>query len=113
MDSDRYLAVYEALSDDLAIMAFNLTRTSKNVRDRTAQLGRAVGRNAINFIVRGLIAQGIGLEAGIKPRAMAAATADNIIRLCTNLQLELTAEQEQEIWDWVASGDSNTRAHDL
>lgn len=102
MDSERYLAVYEALSDDLATVTFNINSTSKNVRDRTAQLGRAVGRNSINFIIRGLIAQGVNLGAGTTPQVMAAATADNIIGLCANFQLELTAEQEQEIWRWVA-----------
>lgn len=102
MDSDRYLAVYEALGEDLDVVPFTITGTSKNVRDRTAQLGRSVGRNAINFIIRGLVAQGVRLGPGASPRDMAEATADNIIGLCANFQMELTAEQEREIWDWVA-----------
>ena len=108
MCTDRYLAVYEALCDDLAVVAFNINRTPKNVRDRTAQLGRSVGRNSVVFIIRGLIAQGIRLSAGTTPQTMAAATADNIIGLCTTFQLELTPDQEQEIWEWVAPGESDT-----
>src|SRR5664279_3368190 len=102
MGTDRYLAVYEALSADLSRVKFNITVTSKNVRDRTAQIERAASRNAINFIIRGLVAQSVPLRAGTTAEQMAAATADNIIGLCQSLQMELTAEQEREIWDWVA-----------
>jgi hypothetical protein len=112
MDPDRYLAVYQALSTDLAEVPFNVTRTSKNVRDRTAQSGRSVARNSINFVIRGLVAQGVGLNAETTPQAMAAATADHIIELCTNFQLELTAEHEQEIRSWVNPGDSRTAPRD-
>ena len=106
MDSDRYLAVYRALSEDLATESFNITRTSKNVRDRTAQLGQAVGRNAINFIIRGLVAQGVGLSEATTVQVMAAATANNVIALCTSFQLELTPEHEQLIRNWVNPGGS-------
>ena len=104
--SQHYLAVYEALSDDLAGAPFNLTVTSKRVRDRTAQMSRSVGRGAINFIIRGLVAQGIHLTAGTTAQAMALATSNNIIGLCSRFQLELSADQEQEVRVWVAPGES-------
>jgi hypothetical protein len=103
LDSIHYAALFTALADELQEAPFNRTETSKRVRDRTDLQGTSVSRNAVNFVINGLLFNGTRLIAGITASDLASAWAANLENLCANATLILTPDQRDALIRWVVS----------
>lgn len=102
----EYTSVFEAIADALARAPFNLTLTSKAVRDRCAEAGHAVSRSDVVFILRGI--QFSGLRLGARPEAtsateLATAFARNVLVLCRDAQMDLSESEQDVIGRWIES----------
>ncbi len=103
----EYASVFRAMEAELAHAPFNLTMTSKAVRDRCAEEGHAVSRSDAVFILRGIQFSGYRLAGRPEPpRAadMAAAFARNVAVLCREAQMELSESEQELVQRWI-SGD--------
>jgi hypothetical protein len=78
--TEKYRAVFEALSDEVQERPFDLAEVSKAIRDRLLTAGSRVGRTAINFIVKGIHFGGHRYDPDLPqdPKALAAAFVRNL-----------------------------------
>jgi hypothetical protein len=100
----EYSSVFSAMEAELSQAPFNLTLTSKAVRDRCADEGRSVSRSDVVFILRGIQFSGYRLAARPEPpRAadMAAAFARNVVVLCREAQMELSESEQDLVRRWI------------
>lgn len=101
LSAESYRTLFTALADDLASHAFHLTLTPKRVRDRTDLLGESVPRNAIAFVIKGLIYAGQSMSSQASARSLAESWVRNVFALCANAQMPLTEEDERVIREWI------------
>lgn len=102
---DEYSVVFKVLEEELKENSYFLSTTSRLVRDRCAELGKAVPRKDINFILKGITYA--GHDFGENPRANTAGIfadvfKDNVLKLCLNAQLELSEEERHFLDEWIA-----------
>ena len=102
----EYSSIFRAMEADLSQAPFNLTLTSKVVRDRCADEGRSVSRSDVVFILRGIQFSGYRLAGRPEPpRAadLAAAFARNVVVLCREAQMELSESEQDLVRRWITS----------
>ncbi len=100
----EYVGLFRAMEAELAHAPFNLTMTSKAVRDRCADEGRSVSRSDAVFILRGIQFSGYRLAGRPEPpRAfdMALAFARNVAVLCRDAQMELSEGEQDLVRRWI------------
>jgi hypothetical protein len=104
----QYRRLFEALSEELARQPYQLTTTSKAVRDRCAALDDPIPRHAINFVLKGVAyRQGFQAGAPTDPRALAAAFAENVLGLAGAAQLELSGEERAQVLAWIGADEGS------
>ena len=103
---DTYRAVLEAVVMDVTTLRFELTETSKRVRDRCRDSGHLVSRGDITFILRGLLFRGhiFGTGKDSVP-SLSRKLADNIRSLCLREQMVIDSTTDSVITKWIASGE--------
>ena len=101
LTSDRYAALFTALAEDLGEAPFNRNVTPKRVRDRTDLRGASVTRNAISFVVNGLIYSGVSLATDVTVRELGNGWVANLKTLCVNARLVLSPSDEEHIEEWI------------
>lgn len=101
LSAPKYHAVFEALSDELAVNPFRFTDTNKTVRDALQQAGTEVGRAAIGFILRGIQIGGHDFSADKPqdPNTLANSFLKSLIRV-TASEAELTEAEAEELKAW-------------
>lgn len=100
---EQYALIFEEIARDVNEAGFQLTRTSKTVRDRCVEKGAPIARAHVNFVLVGLQYSGYHFEQGAESaERIAAAFARNVLTLCHTAQLVLEPQQEQMILDWVS-----------
>lgn len=104
LTSARYAALFTALAEDLDESPFNRIVTPKRVRDRTDLRGASVTRNAISFVVNGLIYSGVTLTHGVTVRELGYGWVANLKTLCANARLVLSPSDDQQIEGWIVGG---------
>lgn len=104
ISTESYRAVFGAIATDIATHAFSLTDTSKRVRDAVDAAGFNVGRNYINFILKGLVFNK-ALEQGSTVGQLAESTFANIVQLSVGAGLELSDADISTIHDWICATD--------
>lgn len=58
-------------------------------------------RNAIAFVIKGLIYTGQSMTSPASARSLAEAWARNVCTLCANAQMPLTETDERAIREWI------------
>lgn len=104
---EEYALVYTAIADELLQRPFNLTYTSKAVRDYCLERGAAIPRKSVWFILQGITFT--GHRFGKNPEQDTAAQLaqvfrDDVLKLCEDAELELANEERQALDDWLLSG---------
>ncbi len=101
---EEYALVYTAIADELTQRPFNLTYTSKAVRDYCLERGAAIPRKSVWFILQGITFT--GHRFGKNPEQDTAAQLaqvfrDDVLKLCEDAELELAAEERRALDDWL------------
>lgn len=95
---------------------YQLTRTSKIVRDRCVEKGIPLARSHISFILTGLYYSGypLGKEIPVDVSKLASKVIENTIALCRNAQFQLDDADITRIKAWMmpASTDADTQQGD-
>jgi hypothetical protein len=72
------------------------------VRERSTAAGEPVSRQAVNFVIQGLVYAGHDLRAALlTPRELARAWRVNLQTLCEQAGLDLSKEDEATLDRWV------------
>lgn len=102
---EQYAVVFSEIAKEVNEGGFQLTRTSKAVRDRCAGKGISVARSHISFLLKGLSFSGYrfveGEEAAV---AIGRKIVDNTVELCRRAQMELTEVEEEMVEEWLVGG---------
>ncbi|MFC7884734.1 NYN domain-containing protein [Streptomyces sp. NPDC057376] len=105
LQPDAYALLFEVLARDLQSYAFQMYPTSKRVRDETESRGNPVTRNAVNFVLKGLLYVGQGMSEGVTAETLSDAWVENVYTLCANARLSLSEEDRELIRRWITGGD--------
>jgi hypothetical protein len=104
---EEYALVFKAIAEDLAARPFNLTYTSKAVRDYCLERGAAIPRKSVWFILQGITFTGhrFGKDPAEDESAhLAQVFRDDVLKLCEDAGLELSDEERQLLDDWLLRG---------
>jgi hypothetical protein len=105
LTGEQYRHVFEVLADYLRSNHYEISPTSKAVRDACGELGDRTSRQSINFILKG-IAYRNGFRPGVPNDAasLASVYADNVLELAAAAQLPLTQQERERVVDWLTGG---------
>lgn len=100
---EQYGLVFAMTAAEVNESGYSLSQTSKAVRDRCAEAGEAVPRQAIIFVLKGLSYRGYDFETEDQhsPRILGAMFRDNVIDLCENAGVEMTEAQLELLDLWL------------
>jgi hypothetical protein len=102
----RYRKLFEEIAADVASAPFDFIESGKRIRDRFRQLGRAISRADISFVLRGLLMRGHVFGDGKDtPKELARAYANNVRSLCLREQIILDQTTEAVIRRWIETGE--------
>jgi hypothetical protein len=102
---EHYAVVLAELAREINEHGFQLTRTSKAVRDRCNGKGISVARSHISFLLKGLSFSGYRFVQGEESAAAIGRTiVGNTLELCRRAQMDLTEEDERRIGEWLLGG---------
>ena len=104
---DEYALVFRAIAEDLTQRPFNLTYTSKAVRDYCLERGATIPRKSVWFILQGITFTGHRFGKGPQedaPERLAGVFRDDVLKLCEDAGLELTGEERRALDEWLLSG---------
>jgi hypothetical protein len=100
----KYRALFSAIAADIAAHPFDLNETGKRVRDQCRDIGQAVSRADVTFVLRGLLLRGHTFGQGKDdPHSIAKVLADNVRSLCLREQMVLDSGANQVISTWIAA----------
>lgn len=106
---EHYRAFFDELADEVAENGYQLTQTSRNVRDRCISLGLPVARSQANFILIGISRVGYAYKKDGTDSAdeMAKAFARNVFDLCSAAQLDLGDTEVKQLFKWIMPRNTN------
>ena len=95
--------MFRTLSEHVAREGFGVSTTSIHTRDRMVELGRPVGRNAVNWVIRGVMYGGASLsdQPAPTPDQLAGALFRNVINQCESAGLPLAETEVDELASWL------------
>jgi hypothetical protein len=101
----EYAALFKAIAADVAERPFQLSETSKRVRDKCRAAGEAISRADVNFVLQGLVFSGHEFGKGEDtPSVLARRSAENALGLCRREQLQVDDAMTIAIIRWVGGG---------
>lgn len=102
---EQYAVVFAEIAKEVNENGFQLTRTSKAVRDRCAGKGISVARSHISFLLKGLSFSGYRFVDGEEtPLAIGRKIVGNTVELCRRAQMELSEVEEEMVEEWLVGG---------
>lgn len=100
----QYAVLFEAIAEELAENAYNLTQTSKAVRDRCIERGQAVSRGDVGFVLKGIIYRGHRFSKRDTAPALARIFRNSVLTRCEDVELELSEAEKSLVDAWILGG---------
>jgi hypothetical protein len=99
---EQYAVVLQEIAQEVNDHGFQLTQTSKAVRDRLNAKGMSVSRADVGFLLKGLTYADYTFTPGEEtPRNLGRQVALNTILLARRAQMALDEEDEDRILQWI------------
>jgi len=100
---EHYALLLHELAREINEHGYQMTRTSKTVRDRCVERGAPIARSHINFVLIGLSYAGHRFEAKVeqKPEQLGEALVANTLNLCHAAQMNLSDDETALIRRWI------------
>lgn len=101
---EEYCALFQTIAEILGKNPFQVTTTSKAVRDALIARDFAVSRQAVTFVLRGIMYGGLPLHEAPKPwgaRLLGTAFQKNVLAMCDDAELTLAAEEKAVVEYWL------------
>jgi hypothetical protein len=102
---DQYGLLFREIVAEVNENGYQMTRTSRNVRDRCIERGAPIARSHVNFVLTGLYHTGYQLGSH-KPESayeLGEETVKNTYNLCRAVQFELGEEEQNQLRTWILS----------
>lgn len=108
LSPDQYAKLFNLIAADINANGYHMTRVSKTVRDECAEKNMPIGRQHINFVLRGIAFAGHRFgEHEESAQELAQRYRKNTLNLCAQAQLELTGKEEQTLSLWLTGRESD------
>ncbi|MCC7359444.1 MAG: NYN domain-containing protein [Anaerolineales bacterium] len=103
---EHYALLLHELAREINEHGYQMTRTSKTVRDRCVERGAPIARSHINFVLIGLSYAGHRFDNKLeqRPDQMAEVLLANTLNLCRAAQMNLTEDETQQLRQWITGG---------
>jgi hypothetical protein len=103
LSPEHYALLLQQLADEVNERGYQITATSKAVRDHCVEKGAPIARSHVNFVLFGISYAGhrIGLRLPENARELGEALVQNTINLCRTAQMDLSDEETAQIGDWI------------
>jgi hypothetical protein len=103
---EHYAVLLRELAREINERGYQITRTSKTVRDRCVERGAPVARSHVNFLLIGIGHTGhhLGQDLPETAERLGAAVVQNTLSLCRLAQLDVTPEEEEQVRRWITGG---------
>lgn len=107
---EHYALLLTELAREINERGYQITRTSKTVRDRCVEKGAPVARAHVNFVLHGIRLAGhvYSQEGGEDALTLGKTLVDNITNLCRTAQLDLNEEEHGRVRQWITGFISGT-----
>ncbi len=100
----QYAVLFEAIAEELAENAYNLTQTSKAVRDRCIERGQAVSRGDVGFVLKGIIYRGHRFSKRDTAPVLARIFRNSVLTRCEDVELALSEAEKSLVDAWILGG---------
>jgi hypothetical protein len=103
----EYAALFQTIADVLGKGPFQVTATSKSVRDALLTRDQSVSRAAVTFVLRGIMYGGLPLIEAPKPwsaRMLGHAFQKNVLAMCDDAELALAPIERAAVESWLLGG---------
>lgn len=106
LSPEQYAVVFSEIAKEVNENGFQLTQTSKAVRDRCNGKGISVARSHISFLLKGLSFSGYRFsdDGGESAWEIAESVLGNTLELCRRVQMDLSDDDERLIEEWILGG---------
>lgn len=103
---EHYALLFQELAREINENGYQMTRTSKTVRDRCVERGAPVARSHVNFVLIGIGHTGyrFGGQEREYPLRLAEKLVENTVDLCRTAQLSLNEKEVARIRAWIMGG---------
>ena len=103
---EHYALLFRELAREVNEAGYQMTRTSKTVRDRCVERGAPIARSHVNYILVGINYSGhrLGANPPENPRILAEKVVENTINYSRTAQIELNTSDEAIIRRWIIGG---------
>lgn len=103
---EHYALLFHELAREINENGYQMTRTSKTVRDRCVEKGAPVARSHVNFVLIGIGHTGyrFGGQEREDPVQLGEKLVENTLDLCRTAQLSLIEEEVAQIRAWIMGG---------
>lgn len=100
----QYAVLFRATADELKENPYNLTRTSKAVRDRCIEKGESISRANVSFVLKGIIYKGHRFNKRDTAKSLAKVYRDSVLARCEDVELELKPAEKKLVDKWLVGG---------
>lgn len=100
----QYAVLFTAIADALKQESYNLTTTSKTVRDLSIERGESISRSIVSFVLKGILYRGHRFSRRDTPLSLARHFRNSVVNRCQDTELELTKEDLKLMDLWFLSG---------
>lgn len=99
---EEYAFIFDALQELVQGGMFDLAQLSRAIRDRATDHGLAIGRQPINFVLKGLVYSRVNLaDPELTSGVLAESFCENVMGLCENRRLELSTDEAAMVAHWI------------
>ncbi|MCO6453570.1 MAG: NYN domain-containing protein [Caldilineales bacterium] len=102
----QYGLLFTAIAEELRHQPYNLTRTSKSVRDRVIEQGESISRANVSFVLKGIIYKGHRFSKRENASQLARIFANSVLARCEDVELELTEAEQDMVEAWIVGAAS-------
>jgi hypothetical protein len=110
----QYAVLFKTAAEVMSAAPYNLTTTSKELRDRLVASNEKISRQSVSFVLKGALQSPAVDPAEPKDTSalgLARAFTRNVIYLCRQAELELAPEDLTRIEHWIAGGFERPDGH--
>lgn len=100
----QYAVFFTALAEHLSNHSYNLTTTSKAVRDLCIERGESISRAAVSFVLKGITYAKHRFNKRDTPLRLARVYRNSVLTRCEDAELELTTKEKKLVDKWILGG---------
>jgi hypothetical protein len=101
----NYAILFEEIAREVNLREYQMTRTSRTVRDQCLERGAPIARSHVNFVLTGLNYIGHHFNSAEQTSAweLGEKMIENTVKLCRTAQFELNPEELDLVKRWLVS----------